>query len=266
MEKFCLSWKDFSVNSTLCFQELRSEEELFDVTLACDDHRVEAHKVILASCSPVFKAIVSGNKTQNQLIYLRGLVKQDLDYMMDYIYSGTVNVLQEGLKRFLDIAADFKLKGLTDVQTTDKSKGDNDNVDIKQEDWLVDQKIPGEPISLAEEIKPLEKEKSKARKLKKEPLVLEPPPFMIHTEEEIKRYDHLVNSKMEKKGKYWYCLECGKEFMPRNKTCAFRHVDLNHMSQYSFVCKHSHCGRSFVAKSNINYHYRNCKEDEVNEI
>ena len=260
MEKFCLSWKDFAVNSTLCFQELRSEEELFDVTLACDDHRVEAHKVILASCSPVFKSIVSQNKTPNQLIYLRGLVKQDLDYMMDYIYSGSVNVLQDGLKRFLDIAADFKLKGLTDVQTNEPSQLETANVDVKQESWLVDQKIPGEP-NLEQQETPPEKEKPKTRKVK-EPIVMEPPPLMIHTEEEIKRYDHLVNSKMEKRGKYWYCLECGKEFMPRNKTCAFRHVDLNHMSQYSFVCKH--CGRSYVAKSNINYHYRNCKEAVIN--
>ena len=260
MEKFCLSWKDFSVNSTLCFQELRSEEELYDVTLACDDHRVEAHKVILAASSPVFRSIVAQNKTPNQLIYLRGLVKQDLDYMMDYIYTGSVNVLQEGLKRFLDIAADFKLKGLTDLQGSD-AKND-DNVDVKQDSWLVDQKIPGEPKVEQQETSQ-EKEKQKARKLK-EPIVMEPPPLMIHTEEEIKRYDHLVNSKMEKRDKYWYCLECGKEFMPRNKTCAFRHVDLNHMSQYSFVCKH--CGRSFVAKSNINYHYRNCKVAEINEI
>ena len=86
----------------------------------------------------------------------------------------------------------------------------------------------------------------------------DPPPLVIYNAEEIKRYDNLVNSKMEKRGKYWYCLECGKEFMPRNKQCAYRHIDLNHMSSYSFVC--NFCTKSFIAKSNLNYHIKNCKE------
>ena len=208
MEKFCLSWKDFSINSSLCFQELRREEELFDVTLACDDHQVEAHKVILATCSPVFRSIVSQNKSKHQLIYLRGLAKQDLDYMMDYIYSGSVNVLQEGLKRFLDIASDFKLKGLTDIHSGSDADNADDVVGEVKEGWLVDQDIPGQTtpiVKVEQEEKPVEKEKPKMRKVKGPIIVLEPPPLVIHTEDEIKRYDNLVSTKMEKRGKYWYC-------------------------------------------------------------
>ena len=101
-------------------------------------------------------------------------------------------------------------------------------------------------------------EKEKKDLLRNNAPCTDPPPLVIYNAEEIKRYDNLVNSKMEKRGKYWYCLECGKEFMPRNKQCAYRHIDLNHMSSYSFVC--NFCTKSFIAKSNLNYHIKNCKE------
>ena len=66
-----------------------------------------------------------------------------------------------------------------------------------------------------------------------------------------------VLSRMVKKEKHWYCLDCGKEFMPRNKNCAFRHIDLNHMSKYKFICEY--CDKSFTAKNNLMYHHRNCQ-------
>ena len=279
MEKFCLAWKDFAVNTTASIQELRRETELFDVTLACDDdHQLEAHKLVLASCSQVFKSILTKKRVQNQLIYLRGLSKQDLDYMVEYIYQGEVNVMQDQLQRFLQVATDFKLKGLTDVQDSDFNhliSADSNPVD-KENDFslTIDTEIPGyskadmvpntgvevvpknEVMSENQVKLPVKKEKKDL--LRNNTPSTDPPPLVIYNAEEIKRYDNLVNSKMEKRGKYWYCLECGKEFMPRNKQCAFRHIDLNHMSSYSFVC--NFCSKSFIAKSNLNYHIKNCKE------
>ena len=55
-DKFCLQWNDFHKNLGEAFNQLREEEELFDVTLACDDHdEVQAHKLILSACSPFFR-------------------------------------------------------------------------------------------------------------------------------------------------------------------------------------------------------------------
>ena len=36
------------------FRELRDDEDFVDVTLACDDERTQAHKVILSACGLFF--------------------------------------------------------------------------------------------------------------------------------------------------------------------------------------------------------------------
>ena len=54
-EKFSLRWNDFEVNISNVFHELKEEKDFTDVTLACEDNQVEAHKVILAASSPFFR-------------------------------------------------------------------------------------------------------------------------------------------------------------------------------------------------------------------
>ena len=62
-EKLCLQWNDFKENVSSSFGELREDADLTDVTLVCEDGKqVEAHKVILASSSPVFMQILKKNK------------------------------------------------------------------------------------------------------------------------------------------------------------------------------------------------------------
>ena len=52
IENFCLKWNDFESNISVAFRELREDKDFFDVTLACDDDQIQAHKVILSACSP----------------------------------------------------------------------------------------------------------------------------------------------------------------------------------------------------------------------
>ena len=44
-EKFCLRWNDFEANISGAFRELREDKDFFDVTLACEDEQLQAHKV-----------------------------------------------------------------------------------------------------------------------------------------------------------------------------------------------------------------------------
>jgi len=53
-EKFCLRWNDFETNISGAFRELRDEKDFFDVTIACENEQIQAHKVILSACSPFF--------------------------------------------------------------------------------------------------------------------------------------------------------------------------------------------------------------------
>ena len=70
-EKFCLRWNDFERNISGSFQELRNDKDFFDVTLACDDEQIKAHKVILAACSPFFRTLFRRNKHDYPLLYLK---------------------------------------------------------------------------------------------------------------------------------------------------------------------------------------------------
>ena len=113
-DKFCLKLDDFESNISTSFHELRQNEDFCDATLACDDGQpVEVHKVILSASSTFFKRIFRANKHAHPFIYLRGVSRPDLVQMVDFIYNGEVNIEEDSLQRFLDIAEEFKLRGMS---------------------------------------------------------------------------------------------------------------------------------------------------------
>jgi len=124
-EKFCLRWNDFESNISKAFSEIREDKEFFDVTLACDDDQVPAHKVILSACSPFFRGVLRRNKHEHPLLYLKGVKYSDLLAVLNFMYHGEVNVAQEDLNTFLAVAEDLKVKGLT--QSDSSSVGGSNN-------------------------------------------------------------------------------------------------------------------------------------------
>ena len=125
MEKFCLKWNDFQQNITTTYSNLRKQEELFDVTLVTDDGKqYSSHKLVLASSSDFFQNIVhnSKNKQIDFLIYLAGVRSVELENILDYIYAGEVQLYQDDLDNFLDIAQKLKIKGLIGNDEERKSK------------------------------------------------------------------------------------------------------------------------------------------------
>jgi len=116
-EKFCLRWNDFETNISGAFRELREDKDFFDVTLACDDEQIEAHKVILSACSPFFRTVLKRNRHEHPLLYLKGVKYVDLVAVLNFMYHGEVNVAQEELNSFLAVAEDLRVKGLTQNNT-----------------------------------------------------------------------------------------------------------------------------------------------------
>ena len=125
-EKFCLKWNDFESNISSSFRELCEAKDLFDLTLVCGEfHQFQAHKVVLSASSPFFRRVLcqSHHKNNNNpMIYLRGISQTDLQYILDFIYYGEVNVTQDNLNSFLAVAEDLKIKGLTQGQNDSKPK------------------------------------------------------------------------------------------------------------------------------------------------
>jgi len=116
-EKFCLRWNDFATNVSGTFRELREEEDFFDITLACEDDQIKAHKVILSACSPFFRTVLKRNRHEHPLLYLKGVKFSELQAVLNFMYQGEVNVAQEDLNSFLAVAEELKVKGLTQSHT-----------------------------------------------------------------------------------------------------------------------------------------------------
>jgi len=121
-EKFCLRWNDFESNISVAFRELREEKDFFDVTLACDDSQIQAHKVILSACSPFFRNVLRRNPHQHPLLYLKGVKYSELMSVLNFMYMGEVNVAQEELNSFLSVAEDLRVKGLTQNNSDSSTK------------------------------------------------------------------------------------------------------------------------------------------------
>ena len=114
MEKLCLKWNDFEQNIISAFGLLRQDTDLVDVTLVSEDgQQVDLHKVVLASSSPFFLQLLKQSKqSQHPWIFMRGCKYEHLMAIVDFLYFGEANVLQENLDGFLALAAELQLKGL----------------------------------------------------------------------------------------------------------------------------------------------------------
>jgi len=121
-EKLCVRWNDFESNFSVAFRDLREAKELFNVTLACDEDQIQAHKVVLAACSPLFRSILQRNPHDHPLLYLKDVKLSNLRLVLDFMYNGEVKVAKEELMSFLAVAGELKVKGLTESNSRPKQE------------------------------------------------------------------------------------------------------------------------------------------------
>ena len=118
-KKYCLRLNEFEGNAKLYWQALQKEIDFCDVTLACEDKQIEAHKLIISSCSPVLGNILKLNQTAHPIIYLRRVKYRNLKNILTFMYQGEVNVAEEDLSSFLEIAQELNIRGLSERTTMD---------------------------------------------------------------------------------------------------------------------------------------------------
>ena len=133
MEKFCLKWNKFQSNVSKTFSTLRKEQDFVDITLLSDDgEAVSAHKVVLSASSEFFKGVLRRADHSKPMIYLNGVDYKVLNHILDYIYEGEVQLYQEDLDSFLDVAQKLKINGLIQGQSENERRV-QDNVKTKDE-------------------------------------------------------------------------------------------------------------------------------------
>ena len=114
-QKLCLKWNDFYDLVQVSFGELRTDTDFADVTLACEDQSIKAHKVVLSACSPFFKKLLKTHSHPQPLIYMKGMKSSSLTAIIDFLYLGEANVFQEELDNFLSLAEELQLKGFEGI-------------------------------------------------------------------------------------------------------------------------------------------------------
>ena len=116
-----IGWSQFDVNTPHTFQQLWNDKDFADVTLATvDGQQVRAHKVILSSGSQFFQNIFVRNPHENPLLYLKDIRYQDLELILQYIYTGQCNVKQLELGHFLSVGKRLRVIGLLEVTGPNK--------------------------------------------------------------------------------------------------------------------------------------------------
>ena len=138
MTAFQLAWNEFNSCTNRTFQDLYTDQDFTDVTLATDDDRqLKAHKVILSSCSPFFKKILLNNPHQMPLLYLKGVKFSQLKSILQFIYLGQAEVEQDDIQKFMDSAKDLEIKGLSDAAPSSDPKIEMPSQIIHKQDSIV---------------------------------------------------------------------------------------------------------------------------------
>ena len=222
-----------------------------DVTLACEDgQQVEAHKVILAASSPFFQKLLGRNKHGHPLIYMRGVKSTEMVAIVDFLYCGETNILQENIESFLTIAKELKLKGLLGSDET--------NAGVTEDIEGISSQIEPDDYNHLPNVAKIARQKGKMVNLTDKTVMSE--------NCSLEELDEKVKSMMEQseraisygKGTMRLaniCKVCGKEGQIVNIR---DHIEANHLEGVSLPC--SLCEKKFrsrqLLRSHINYHHK----------
>ena len=143
-----------------------------------------------------------------------------------------MDISQDHLKDFLDLAQDLKIKGVS------SENGDNKKVeDVQNTITSVDQNISDQ----------MEQKISK-------PFQNDATDFSLDFNADYKDtdFESTINGMMEKVGSMWHCKVCGKGYTSKNKTGLKVHVESNHTSGFTHTC--NICQKMCPTKSALRFH------------
>ena len=286
METFLLEWDNFQDNLATSLNTLRCDGELFDVTLACDDGQVEAHKVILSAASTFFKQIIKRNPHPHPLFYLKGSKIDILKSMLDFMYFGKSNVGQDLVESFLALGEELEVKGLVKNKDETQRESFQDNSLSTQDTECLEEETTKFLNSTIDNLEDKPNESSDMRDLHKDETFESNEDNLIEKGTSVKEDKELkttyetrktvtnsqnefsdennkslysavdieVNSLMEKRvdsndGPIWQCVKCDK--FSKNKGNLKKHVEI-HITGLCFPCKF--CDKTFKTRNVLNAH------------
>ncbi|XP_066504963.1 kelch-like protein 3 isoform X1 [Hoplias malabaricus] len=97
--------------------DLRSRKMLCDVLLVAGEVEISAHKVVLASCSPYFCAMFTGEMSESKAprVEIRDVDGLTLKKLVDYIYTAQIDVSEDNVQVLLPAASLLQLMDVRQV-------------------------------------------------------------------------------------------------------------------------------------------------------
>ena len=286
---FVLSWDLHEQSRTSTLKSLWENEDFLDVTIACDDDQISAHKLILSAASPFFQSILKRNPHSHPLLYLRGTTKKDILSLLDFIYSGETRVLQEDLEDFMALANSLQVKGLSGEEMGTKESTDIVG-GLEEKDAQIDERKSDKKHRSLEKVK---RETAKSRN----EIILDTRKVEIPSKEDIvevsvdvsemesdivgimekygsdevsaandsleyndvsdtslTEYEEKVLELVGKSELGWSCTVC--TYARKSKGHVREHVQ-EHIEGFSHECQY--CDKSFGMKRTLRQHVRKCK-------
>ena len=229
-EKFSLKWNDFQSVVSQSFSVLRQEADFYDVTLVSDNHiQISAHKLVLSASSQFFKSILKKNPHSHPLLYLSGVDSTSLGFVLDYIYQGEVQMYQNELDNFLEVAQKLKIEGLLSTEEPE----------TKQDPLFEDKKVesfPSEPDYT--EMKVFNTNKVRSGHGEK-----------VVSLTDMAEVDEKIQQLIEKRDGRHHCKAC--DYSTTWKTNIKEHVE-RHIDGLSYPCQF--CDKTFRSRKSLRNH------------
>ena len=97
--------------------DLRVHRELCDVELMVDGARIPAHKAILCTCSPYFKAMFSSSYSESNQdsVVIREVSSSALELLVQYFYTSEVYITTDNVQELLSASCMFQIATLREA-------------------------------------------------------------------------------------------------------------------------------------------------------
>lgn len=114
-QTYCLRWNNHRANLVEILESLFQAKSHVDCTLHVDDTKFQVHRLVLAANSSYFQQILKDVPTDQCHILFPGVQGFEMQALLDYMYTGEVNVTSSQIPRIIQIAEQLEVKGLFDM-------------------------------------------------------------------------------------------------------------------------------------------------------
>ncbi|XP_004931161.2 uncharacterized protein LOC101747003 [Bombyx mori] len=111
--RYSLHYEDYSEHMMSRFGKLLQMQSLVDMTLMCSSHTLRVHKAVLAASSTYFQEVLQ--KQPGEPLIILKMRFNVLKCLVEFMYCGKTQCLEENLDELVSAAQFLKIKGLSKV-------------------------------------------------------------------------------------------------------------------------------------------------------